>query len=640
MTGTPLKVAVHGPRGTVSFLDPKGRPVLSQFWMEFETMEGTSYITCQSGFVPKGNKWSCALAGGKIVLDLAVDRPDKCAGVLLTASIHNKGEEPLALKTTRIMRARIPAGNGLWGRPEGWKVLKMGYTFGGVHREEEDARNSALVSLPGRRDSVRSWGMMAVRFSGGSNGLVLGFTTAKRQMSWIDLTRDGEEAEIAAVGEAEGIVVAPGSSMILESLYAGLHDDLPAGVKAFGRLAGKGMKAAPRPVPNGWCSWYYYRDSGIGERTVLENADFINERRKELPLRVIQLDDGYQRAYGDWLDHNERFGHGIEWLAGEISRRGLVPGIWVAPFVLHARSKIAKEHPDWLVKDLTGKPLAWDIPWAVEGGAWHALDASHPEAQAWLAILFGRLYSAGYRYFKLDFLFMGCVKGTRSRSVTRVEAFREGLARIRSAVHNSYVLACTAPYPPCAGLVDGNRASHDINPGGNPLGSFFEAARETSQRFWAHGSLWNTDPDAVILRSEPGMPAPAVAGVAASALLSGGGIFSGDALPALGVDRLNLLSSLLKQSRPEAGIPLDLFESDRPRFVSQPLGRGKFRLGIFNFTGEPRTISFDLARLGLDSASVETLPGFGPAVPVKARGRILTPAIPPGGVMVFAVSGK
>jgi alpha-galactosidase len=538
------------------------------------------------------------------------------------------------------MRARIPAGNPLWGSPDRWKVLKMGYTFGGAHREEEDSRNSALVSLPGRRDSVRSWGMAAVKFTASPGGLVLGFLSSKRQMSWIDIARDGNEADISAVGEAEGIVVAPGGSMAMEALYLGRHEDLLSGLGEFGALAGAGLKTAPKAAPNGWCSWHFYRDRSIGERSVLENADFLRERRKELPLEVVQLDDGYQKAYGDWFEHTERFPHGIEWLAGEISRRGLVPGIWVAPFTLHARSKMAREHPDWLVRDMTGKPLAWEIPWDKGGDPWHALDAGHPEAQAWLAILFGRLYSAGYRYFKLDFLFMGCVRGARSRSITRVEAFREGLARIRAAVHGSYILACTAPYQPCAGLVDGMRTSHDINPGGNPLEAFMEAARETSHRFWAHGRLWNSDPDAVVLRPGPGMPAPATGGLAASALFSGGGIFSGDALPVLGLDRLNFLSTLLKQRRPGAGIPLDLFESERPRFISQKLGRGRFRLAIFNHTSLRRTVSFDLARLGLKAASFETLPGFGPALPGKARGRLLTPAIPPGGVIVLGITGK
>ena len=655
MTGIPLHAVVHGARGTISILDPQGRPVLPQFWMEFETADGTSYITCQSGFVRNGKAWSCALAGGKIRLDLAISQARNSGGILFNASLYNLGGEPLVLKSTRIMRVRISAGNALWGNPDEWKVLKMGYTFGGAHREDEDSRNSALISLPGRRDSVRSWGMLAVRFPGGPfagpksrqvsspdlvGGIVLGFTTAKRQMSWIDLSRDGNEADVSAVGEAEGITVPPGSFMALETLYAGLHDDLPAGLAAFGRLAGEGMKVASKPAPSGWCSWHSYREKGVGERSILENADFIRERRKELPLEVVQLDDGYQKAYGDWLEHTDRFPHGVEWLAGEISRRGLVPGIWVAPFTLQARSKMAKEHPEWLVKDQTGKPLAWEMPWSKEGDIWNALDATHPEAQAWLAILFGRLYSAGFRYFKLDFLFMGCVKGSRSGGATRVEAMRAGLSRIREAVHGSYVLACTAPYLPCAGLVDGIRASHDISPGGNPLEAFFEAARETSHRFWAHGSLWNTDPDAVVLRPEAGMPAPAVAALAASAMLSGGGIFSGDALPVLGIDRLNLLAGILKSRRPNAGIPLDLFESDRPRFVAQALGRDRYRLAVFNFTREKRTIAFDLARLGLKSVLVEALPGFGGVISSRVRGRLLTPAIPPGGASIFVISGK
>jgi len=639
MKPKPLALSVNANRGTLSLARPGGIPLIPEFWLEFESADGAAFTTCQGGFKREGKSWVCGLADGEIRLTLGVERVAAPGGLLLSVSLKNCGEETLRLKQVRLLRGRLPAGSPGLGDPGQWKLLKMGYTFGGAHKEDGDGRCSALVDFPGRRDAARSWGVAALRSASGPGGLVLGFATSRRQMAWVDVKREGGEAELSATVETEGGEVLPGKTLELERLYLGWHDDLAAGLSFFGRLHGRLMGAKPRPAPAGWCSWYFYR-SGVTEQAVIENAKFARERFRASPLSVIQVDDGWEGAYGDWLEANKRFPHGMEWLAGEIRKLGFVPGIWAAPFAVQPFSKLFREHPDWLVKDPAGNPIPWDVEWAEPKTPWYGLDTSHPDVLAWLKETFGRLRRAGYRYFKLDFLFMGCLRGVRAERVTRVEAFRRGLSAIRSAVGDSFVLACTAPYPPCVGLVDGARTSHDIYPGGSLADSFGEASREAHQRFWANGSLWSADADAVVLRQAEGSDESVAGAVAASVLLSGGTVMSGDALPELPPDRARLMESLLRAKRGSAGVPLDLFERERPRVVAQPAGRRRWRVGVFNFDPFPRSVALDLRKLGLARAEVRFLHGLEAGAPVKARGRVMFPPVPPRGAVVCDVTGK
>src|SRR6185437_11250250 len=71
----------------------------------------------------------------------------------------------------------------------------------------------------------------------------------------------------------------------------------------------------------GWCSWYYYF-TNVAQRDMLENLGNLQRVRDTLPLDVVQIDDGYQAAVGDWLEVNERFPDGMAALATRIRDAG------------------------------------------------------------------------------------------------------------------------------------------------------------------------------------------------------------------------------------------------------------------------------------------------------------------------------
>ena len=87
----------------------------------------------------------------------------------------------------------------------------------------------------------------------------------------------------------------------------------------------------------------------------MANLDEIALRRREMPFEYVQIDDGYQAEIGDWLTTNEKFPHGMGWLADQIHDRGFKAGLWLAPFLIGEKSQLWEEHPDWVVQHNRGR---------------------------------------------------------------------------------------------------------------------------------------------------------------------------------------------------------------------------------------------------------------------------------------------
>jgi hypothetical protein len=225
--------------------------------------------------------------------------------------------------------------------------------------------------------------------------------------------------EPAAQCEPEPVRVALGTdaSALLES-YA----------EEVGRRAGARCAA---PFQAGWCTWYHFFDR-IDEATFLRNLEALAELRDELPIDVVQLDDGYQRAVGDWLETNEKFPSGLERLAREIHAAGFVPGLWTAPFCAVPESRLHQERPGWLLRH--GPELHRGLVhgvWAREGWV-HALDTSRQDVLDHLRAVFESLVEMGFTYLKLDFLYVVAMQADAADpTLSRAARLRRGLAAIR-----------------------------------------------------------------------------------------------------------------------------------------------------------------------------------------------------------------
>ena len=81
----------------------------------------------------------------------------------------------------------------------------------------------------------------------------------------------------------------------------------------------------------------------VSEQALLSNLDLLSSLRPRFPLDIVQLDDGFQPAWGDWYRTNDRFPSGLGTLSQRIQERGLVPGLWLAPLAADKHSRCAAD---------------------------------------------------------------------------------------------------------------------------------------------------------------------------------------------------------------------------------------------------------------------------------------------------------
>lgn len=359
-------------------------------------------------------------------------------------------------------------------------------------------------------------------------------------------------------------------------------DDVIGTAEALAARLGQRMNARTPPPLRVWCSWYsYYRDVTLG--AVLENARLA--RDLDLPFDVFQLDDGFQAGIGDWLDASPDFGGHARDLPGPLSELGFTPGLWLAPFLAAPTSRLAAEHPEWLLRGEDGAPLLAGHNW---GTPHHALDTTHPEVLAWLRDLAATVRGWGYPYLKLDFLFGGALPGVRhDPAVSRARAYRMGLQALRDgAGEDAFLLGCGAPLAASAGLVDAMRTGPDVAPYweeesrrvwlGDATGPSARNALHTALSRWYQHAWYQPDPDVAIVRRERSLLTEEERGAVAGMLDVIGGLrASSDPLGGLDERELALLRRCLEISTP-----------DRPRTLTRSLGGAvtHFGRGTFNLT--------------------------------------------------------
>ena len=119
-----------------------------------------------------------------------------------------------------------------------------------------------------------------------------------------------------------------------------------------------GARVASPPTYH-WCSWYSaYHNLSL--ELLQEHMEAFRKLSPPLPMQAAQIDAGYYTHAGDWLEPNQLWPGGMRRAFECIEAAGFRPGIWVAPFMVGNRSRLATEHPDWILRDTDGRPvLEW-----------------------------------------------------------------------------------------------------------------------------------------------------------------------------------------------------------------------------------------------------------------------------------------
>jgi alpha-galactosidase len=264
---------------------------------------------------------------------------------------------------------------------------------------------------------------------------------------------------------------------------------------------------APTPLL-GWTSWYNYYTK-INEGIILENAKNILTRHEEKENILVQTDDGWQTAVGDWLSVDEqKFPNGMHHIAHQISDMGGRAGLWLAPFICEKKSDIYTQKPKWILRDRSGKMVKAGVN-PLWSGVFYALDFYNEEVQNYIrSVLQTLTYKWGFSFLKLDFLYAVCLAPPANK--TRGQVMHEAMDFIRGIVPHTTLLGCGVPLAAAFGRVDYCRIGADTHLSWEHFWlalarnrervSTLLALRNTVGRRHLDGRAFQNDPDVFILR--------------------------------------------------------------------------------------------------------------------------------------------
>lgn len=404
------------------------------------------------------------------------------------------------------------------------------------------------------------------------------------------------------------VTLAPGGSVTSGRFLLMPCDDGQSGLESYADRIAQTHPVRLNPPINGWCSWFITYGN-VNEAEVLRNAEFVARELKPYGMEWIQIDDGYQRAFGDWESEAPKFPNGMKGAADRIRALGLRPGIWLAPFALSKTSPVAREHPEWLARRADGQPQ--EITPDHQAQAQYILDSTHPGAREWLRGVFRRIsIDFGYDFIKTDFVewTILAVQRFHKPEMSTMAAYRDAVGVMREAIGSDRHLLDCGPGPAVVGLIDSMRIELDRPVPENPLwdqyaGHYNSTGPAVGKRYYFHGRTWINDADHIRLA---GLTLDQGRAAATITALSGGNMISGDRLYDLDPERLSILRRVLPsysahaERRPAS--PIDLFETDSPELflMPGPTFHGQQTIvAQFNWGSTTRTETLSLQRLGL-----------------------------------------
>jgi alpha-galactosidase len=562
---------------------------------------------------------------GPFELRLAVDAGGDAAGFDLT--VRNVSEAPLWLEAVVLgFRWSGVDTSALRFLRHGWQS----WSFTGP-RDLDDAGEPAFPSGPWLRGLHHGVGspppdragwhesdLLTVAGAPDGAACLAGVLERGEGTGLVYLRRDGDGILVEVEVRFE-TALAAGTSREVERVRVALgvapERLLEEHAAEHGRVAGARTAGS---FQAGWCTWYHFFHD-VDEAALLRNLDALAARRSEFPIDLVQLDDGYQRAIGDWLETNAKFPRGLAPLAGAIRDAGFRAGIWLAPFCVVRESRLFDVKPAWLLRRGDDWLRGLLHPMWTPDASVYVLDPSRAEVRDHLVRVAAALVGLGFSYLKLDFLYVAALEARAADpGLSRAGRLRRGLEAIRAgAGEETFLLGCGCPLGAAVGVVDGMRIGPDVAPSWGPAGvpipgieatvpSTRNALRNVVGRAWAHRRLWLNDPDCLMARTrDTGLTPDEVHSLAALIAASGGMVVFSDDVPSLGAEEAARVAESVALAREvdDAGLEgtsraLDLLGAELGGGLAARTASGAL-VALVNAADAPRDVEADLGRLGV-----------------------------------------
>lgn len=495
------------------------------------------------------------------------------------------------------------------------------------------------------------FGVLADRNS--RSAYLFGFLSQKQQFGSLEANLSSLKIRLWANGDRT--ILIPGNSFstdwaIMFPFYFDQPDPLAFYYEAVSR---ENNIQISNKIPAGWCSWYQFYQN-INADKILRNLKTINELKAEMPLSLIQIDDGFQKEIGDWYTFRKGFPQGVKPLAEKISSSGHTPGLWLAPFILHPNSDFAIDHPEMILRKNSGRPVNAGFGWNVFT---QALDLTVPGAiEAVKEMIETAVHQWGFPYLKLDFLYAGALKGNRfDNSLTRAQIMRKAMEEIRSSAgSDTFLLACGAPLGSVIGLVEANRISADVSGSWSPkfngvsflfkkephMPSAKNAIQNIITRAEQHNRWWINDPDCLLVRPEIDLNIHEIQSLASLIAITGGSLLVSDDLPKLPRERRQIIEVMLPLIGKRAYV-MDWLDTTTPHNLRLDLNNASGDWNIlarFNWKNDPRETYLSFPDFGLPQLDYWVYSFWENKIQlIKAGEPVHFPSLPAHGVALLAI---
>jgi len=546
-------------------------------------------------------------------------------GSHLTLKLKNISDSSI-----RLTRLIFPAENGLDSFMTDFRTKNISF-FRNGHQSWSTARSyslkdkpirpwlrlvslasSNLSNLPSNTNGLFSSEMYAViKDSTKENSFFIGQTPPFNQFFYIKLNlffNGVKRSHFELIYDFGRKYIEPGESIQLSGIIMALGNTNNILNSYFNYIHSvMQVKILEQPI-TGWSSWYYYYTK-IKPEDIIANTDLIKQRNMQ--IKLVQLDDGYQKGVGDWLERTPEFRDKMKYIADKITDDGFTPGIWLAPFIADKKSDLVKYHPEYILRNEYGKPIVAGYNPSWPGKYYYGLDITNPRFQEYLRkVIRTMVHIWGFKYLKLDFLFGGCLRGGTHHDLrlSRAEVLKLGLQIIREEAGEDVILVgCGCPLTPAIGLVDIMRVGPDTSDQWNKIvGHFLQTGamistrnsiRNFMVRSFMNKKLWVNDPDCMMVRKTSTKLSKYERRSQINAIILAGGTLSfSDNFFKLQTDILLDIDKIIEIHadcfKGEA-IPIDLMNSELPEIFYNSSGY----LGVFNFHNKRKTISFDLNKV-------------------------------------------
>ncbi len=339
------------------------------------------------------------------------------SGATVQMTFTNGSTKPVRLREFLLSRSGTSPSVQVDGNPADWWLSTLdshNFPQGGFLPSQSLAANG----------SPKYCDVLSLYTDHGRRGLFMGaIGPAESDVFFRGSVADGKLG-VEIVSDMTDVVVDPGETrrseevLITTKPYAAAVDQWTKWVAST-----HGSRTARGPV-FGWCSWYDVTTK-VTAAQILDVAKTVSELRDRIPMQVIQIDDGWQKAYGDWTADKVKFPDGMKPVADAIRAAGAIPGIWMCM----VRTSAQGAHPDGSTSPEDSKKPEY-------------IDATHPEVKKFIRENLAARVAEGFRYFKLDF------NGVRTENrydqkKTRLQIHRDLFQLYRESIGgDSYLLAC------------------------------------------------------------------------------------------------------------------------------------------------------------------------------------------------------